>query len=94
MNRLRATDITYLKGIGPRRADMLKKQLGIHTLYDLLYHFPRQYTDRSRFHTINSFAGEMPSVQVKGHFVNFNILGEGAKMRLVGLFSDGTSTLQ
>lgn len=94
MNRLRATDITYLKGIGPRRADMLKKQLGIHTLYDLLYHFPRQYTDRSRFHTINSFAGEMPSVQVNGHFVNFNILGEGAKMRLVGLFSDGTSTME
>ncbi len=94
MKRLRATDITYLKGIGPRRGELLKKQLDIHTLYDLLYHFPRQYIDRSRFYTIASFAGEMPSVQVRGHFISFNQLGEGAKTRLVGLFTDGTATLE
>lgn len=94
IDRLRATEVMYLKGVGPKRGEMLSKQLGIKTLYDLVYHFPTHYVDRSRFYTINSFHSEMPAVQVKGRFVTFTVQGEGAKMRLVGLFSDGTGTME
>lgn len=94
IERLRATDAMYLKGVGPKRGELLAKQLGIHTLYDLLYHFPTHYVDRSRFYTIGSFTAEMPAVQVRGRFVTFTVQGEGAKMRLIGLFSDGTGTME
>ena len=94
IERLRATAITYLKGVGPKKGELLTKQLEIRTLYDLLYHFPNHYVDRSRFYTISSFTREMPAVQVKGRFVSFAEHGEGAKSRLVGLFSDGTGLME
>lgn len=94
IDRLRATAITYLKGVGPKKGELLTKQLEIRTLYDLLYHFPNHYVDRSRFYTISSFTREMPAVQVKGSFVSFAEHGEGAKSRLVGLFSDGTGLME
>lgn len=94
MKRLRATDIKFLKGVGPKRAELLDKQLGIHTYRDLLYHFPTHYVDRTSTYPIKSFNGEMPTIQIRGHFVTFNIVGEGAKTRLVGLFSDGTATME
>ena len=94
MKRLRATDIKYLKGVGPTRGDLLAKELGIRTVYDLLYHFPTHYIDRSRFYPIMSFGDDMPVVQVKGRFVSMTVQGEGAKTRLVALFSDGTGVME
>lgn len=94
IERLRATDITYLKGVGPKKGELLSKQLGIKTLWDLLYHFPTNYVDRSRFYSISTFNREMPAVQVKGRFISFSTQGEGAKTRLVGLFSDGTGLME
>lgn len=94
MERLRATNIKFLKGIGPKKAELLGKQLGIHSFYDLLYHFPTHYIDRSRVYTINSFSTGMPMVQVRGRFISFSVQGEGAKTRLIGLFTDGTGTLE
>lgn len=94
MRHLRATDIKFLKGVGPRRAELLAKEAGIRTCYDLLHYFPTHYVDRTQIYKIRDFGGEMPYVQVKGRFVTFNVVGEGAKMRLVGLFSDGTATME
>ncbi len=94
MNRLRNIDIKFLKGIGPSRAELLNKQLGIHSYYDLLYHFPTHYVDRSSIYPISSLHGDMPAVQLKGRFITFSIQGEGAKTRLVALFSDGTGTIE
>lgn len=94
MDRLRATNITYLKGVGPARAKLLSKELGINTFADMLYHFPTHYVDRSKIYSISSFSGEMPMVQVKGRFITFNVVGEGAKTRLIGLFTDGTATME
>ena len=89
------TDIKYLKGFGPRRADMLEKNLGIRTYRDLLYHFPTSYVDRSSIRRIADFSGnDMPSVQVRGRFVSITVQGEGAKSRLVGLFSDGSGVME
>lgn len=94
MDRLRAMDVKFLKGVGPKRAELLASELDIHTCYDLLCYYPSHYVDRSRYYTISSFSHEMPSVQVKGRFVRFSMHGEGAKTRLVGLFSDGTGTME
>ena len=93
MNSLRSLDIKYVKGVGPKRAELLETQLGIRTAYDLVHHFPTHYLDRSSVYRIKDFAGDMPAVQVRGRFVSFNTVGEGAKMRLVGLFSDGTKAM-
>lgn len=94
MNRLRNMDIKFLRGIGPRRADLLDKNLGIKTYYDLLRHFPVSYVDRSTIYRIASFSGDMPQLQVRGRFVSFSVQGEGAKTRLVGLFTDGSATME
>lgn len=95
MNSLRRLDIKYLRGIGPKRAELLEKNLGIRTYYDLIHHFPTGYVDRRTVYRIRDFAGdEMPSLQVRGQFVSFNIVGEGARRRMIGLFSDGTGTME
>lgn len=94
MDRLRATDITYLKGVGPSRAKLLTEELGVRTLYDLLYLFPSHYIDRSHFYTIASINGNTQNIQIRGRFISFSTMGEGAKTRLIGLFTDGTSTLE
>lgn len=88
------TDVKYLKGVGPKRAELLASEFGIRTYYDLLHHFPSHYIDRSRIYPISSLSGEMPYVQIKGRFVSFSIQGEGAKRRFVGLFSDGRATME
>lgn len=94
MNSLHSFDIQYLKGIGPARAQLLAKYLDIHNGYDLIRHFPINYVDRSNIYRIADFAGEMPAVQLRGRFLNFRIAGEGAKRRLVGTFSDGSSIME
>ncbi len=94
MKSARDIEVKFVKGIGPSRAKLLEEELGIRTCHDLIHHFPTHYIDRSQVYPINRFTGEMPSVQVRGRFVTFNTLGEGAKMRLVGLFTDGTATME
>lgn len=95
MNSLRRMDIKFLRGIGPKRAELLEKNLGIRTYHDLLFHFPTHYIDRRSIHRIIDFAGDdMPSLQVKGKFISFTVQGEGAKTRLVGLFSDGSAVME
>ena len=88
------TEIKYLKGIGPRRAQLLEKELGIRTYGDLIAHYPTSYLDRTSFYSIRDFTGEMPSVQTKGRFISFTTQGEGAKTRLVGLLTDGTGVME
>lgn len=94
MNRLRNLDIKYLKGIGPKRAELLGKQLGIKSYRDLLYHFPTRYLDRSSIYLVKDLSGEMPMIQLKGRFIAMTVQGEGAKTRLVGVFTDGTGTME
>lgn len=83
------TDIKFLKGVGDKRAAQLASEFDIHTFRDLLYYFPFRHIDRSRFYKIWEINGDMPYVQLRGHFHHFNIEGEGAKRRLTALFTDG-----
>lgn len=94
MNSLRDYDVQFIKGIGPNRAKLLKKELGIASAYDLLRHFPSHYVDRSSIYRIADLQGDMPAVQLKGRFVSMTVAGEGVKKRLVGLFSDGTGVIE
>ncbi len=86
-------DIKYLPGVGPQRAVLLNKELGIQSLHDLLYYFPYKYVDRSRLYRINEIDGNMPYIQLKGVILSFETLGEGRQRRLVAHFSDGTGVV-
>jgi len=83
-------DVKYLPGVGPARAALLKGELQISTLQDLLYYYPFKYIDRSRIFQIREVDGTMPYIQLKGKILSFEQIGEGRKQRLVAHFSDGT----
>ena len=84
-------DIQYLPGVGPKKKDMLQKELGISTISDLLEYYPYKYVDRSRIYRISELRSDMPFVQVKGKILGFEEFGSGPhKKRLVAHFSDGT----
>lgn len=83
-------DVKYLPGVGPARAALLKGELQISTLQDLLYYFPYKYIDRSRIFQIREVDGTMPYIQLKGKILSFEQIGEGRRQRLVAHFSDGT----
>ena len=90
MQDLAQRDVKYLTGVGPARAALLEKELQVRTLEDLLYYFPYKYIDRSRLFKIKELDGNMPYVQLQGHILSFETVGEGARKRLVAHFTDGT----
>ena len=85
---LATRDIKYLSGVGPQRASVLNKELGIYSLHDLLYYFPYKYVDRSRIYYIQEIDGTMPYIQLKGEILSFETAGEGRQRRLIAHFSD------
>ncbi len=88
------TPIEALKGVGPKWAELLKKELNIHTYGDLLQHYPFRHEDRSQFHRVNELTELLPGAQVKGRLKDWQIAGEGFKKRLVATFTDGTGVLE
>ena len=90
---LASRDIKYLSGVGPQRASVLNKELGIYSLHDLLYYFPYKYVDRSRIYYIHEIDGTMPYIQLKGKILSFETIGEGRQRRLVAHFSDNTGVV-
>ena len=93
MSTLAHTDIQYLSGVGPQRAEMLRKELGITTLRDLLYYFPYKHIDRSRLYYIHEIDGNMPYIQLRGKILSYEIAGTGRKERTIAHFSDGTGII-
>ncbi|MDR1224650.1 MAG: ATP-dependent DNA helicase RecG [Tannerella sp.] len=85
--------IMYLTGIGPKKAEILRKEANIASFEDLLYYFPYRYVDRSRFYTVSEISGSMPEIQLRGRIVFFDTAGEGRAKRLIGKFTDGTGTI-
>ena len=84
------TEIKFLAGVGPKRAETLSKEIEIFTVEDLLYYFPYKYIDRSRIYYIHEIDGDMPYIQLKGHITAFETMGHGRNKRLVAHFTDGT----
>ena len=87
------TPLVYLKGVGPKRAELLQKELGISTYEQLLNHYPFRYIDRTRFYKINELNAEMPLVQVVGKIISKEVIGEKQKKRIVAKFADETGTM-
>jgi len=87
-------DIQFLKGVGPKRAELLNKELNIFTAKDLLYHFPFRYIDRTKFYKIAEIKDGLPNIQAKGIISNFQTKGSGRKTYLTAEFSDETGTIE
>ena len=91
MLELGTRNIKFLPGVGEQRAMLLDKELGIRSLYDLLYYFPYKYIDRSRVFKVSELGGQLQHVQLVGEIRSFEEMGEGASRRLVAHFTDGTA---
>ena len=87
-------DIKFLPGVGPRKAELLAKELDIHSAEDLIRHYPYKYVDRSRFYYLHEISEEMPFIQVKGQIIRFEKVGEGHNQRLTAIFTDGKETIE
>ena len=94
MNDYLNTEITYLKGVGPKRAELLQTELGIFTFFDLLYHFPFRYVDRSRFYSITELSAASAYVQIRGKIISFKTEGTKYKKRLKAVFADNTGQIE
>jgi len=88
------TNITYLPGVGPKKAELLNNELNIFTYRDLLYYFPYKYIDRTRFYSIAELDPDLPYVQVKGVIMGYSVEGRGTGKRLVADFRDETGTIK
>jgi ATP-dependent DNA helicase RecG len=86
--------IEYLKGVGPKKAELLRKELDIATFGDLLWFYPSRYIDKTQFHQISDLHEDSGSVQLKGILRRLVTEGEGRKTRLVGQFRDETGMIQ
>lgn len=94
MSELSMNDIKFLPGVGPKRAELFNKELGIYSYEDLLYYYPYKYIDRSRTYTIREINGTMPYIQLRGKIVRYETQGEGYKRRLTAIFADATGTIE
>ena len=94
MNPLQ-TPIEYLKGVGPARGELLRKELGIHKYGDLINFFPNRYIDRTRYYKINELLASNSEVQIIGKIINIKTVEFGKNQkRLVATFVDDTGQLE
>lgn len=83
-------DIMYLQGVGPRRKEILSRELGIRTYRDLLEYFPYKYVDRTKVYLISELSPDMPFVQIKGRIIRFEETETGKRRkRIIAHFTDG-----
>ena len=88
------SDIKYLPSVGPRRAELFGKELGIFTFRDLLYFFPFRYVDRSRFYAISEIDSATAYIQLRGTITDMRVVGAKKGKRLTAVLADGTGTIE
>ncbi len=89
------TPIEYLKGVGPNRGTLLRKELGIHKYGHLLHFFPNRYIDRTRYYKINELQNNIAEVQIIGKIINIKTVEFGKNQkRLVATFLDDTGQME
>lgn len=89
-----SSPIEYLKGVGPLRADLLKKELSIFTFADLLEHFPYRHLDKTNVDAIASINPNLDFIQVKGKLIDMEVMGANRGKRLVAQLKDATGILE
>jgi len=86
--------LTYLKGVGPAKAELLKKERGLFSFGDLLYDFPFRYEDRTKISPIAAISSTEVPVQIKGRLGPFTVQGQGRKRRLLSYLEDDTGAIE
>lgn len=88
------TPIEYLKSVGPNRANLLRKEVGIFTYQDLLHFFPNRYIDRTRYYKINELQQNNAEVQIVGKIIHIKTVEQNKGKRLVATFTDETGSME
>ncbi|MCF8423397.1 MAG: ATP-dependent DNA helicase RecG [Bacteroidia bacterium] len=88
------TPISYLKGIGPQRAEVLQKELFIFTYKDLITHYPFRYVDRTQFHSVREVVEDSAYYQLRGHIIEIDFAGDKRAKRLVAKFRDSSGVIE
>jgi len=91
---LLSNPIDFLSGVGPARADLLKKELRIFTYRDLLTYYPFRYVDKSKIFKISQIVDDLPFVQIKGKIIKFEDIGRGRVKRLIAHLEDDTGIIK
>lgn len=92
-NAILSNPIEYLKGVGPQRGELLRKEVSIHTFRDLLEYFPFRYVDRTKVEKIISLHMQMDYVQIRGKITRLEVIGEKRAKRLVATLRDETGEM-
>ena len=90
MSNILDSDIKYLTGIGPKRGELLGKELGISTFRDLVYTFPFRYVDKSKVYAISDVSSSTAYIQLRGKITRMGMVGEKQGKRFVATLSDST----
>jgi ATP-dependent DNA helicase RecG len=85
--------IEYLKGVGPQRGELLRKEINLHTFRDLLEYYPFRYVDRTKVDKIAHLSGIEDFVQIRGRIVYMEVMGEKRSKRLVATLQDETGRI-
>ena len=88
------TKIEFLKGVGPKRAELLNKELGIFTFQDLLDYFPFRYIDRSQIHKVRQICDDTVYYQLVGTVSNMQTFGSPRVTRITATFTDDTGSIE
>ena len=94
MSDILSSPIEYLKGVGPQRAELLKKELGVFTFKDLLEHFPYRHIDRTQISPIQAISPGTEFTQIVGKLISVEALGENRAKRLVAEIRDASGVLE
>jgi len=94
VSKFHKTPIEYLKGVGPKRGELLQQELEIFTVWDLLHHFPYRYIDRTKIYNIAEVQPGNNAVQVKGRLTNITTAGNKQNKRMVAQLKDETATME
>ncbi|MDD3736518.1 MAG: ATP-dependent DNA helicase RecG [Bacteroidales bacterium] len=94
MSELLDSEIKFLPGVGPKRAELLQAEAGIYTFRDLIWYFPYKYVDKTRFYKIRELDTDMQYVQIRGKISRFSAEGGGRGKRLTADFYDATGVVK
>lgn len=94
MQQVLDTPIEYLKGVGPQRGELMRKELGVGTFGDLLLNYPFRYVDRTHFNTVSGITEEATPVQLRGILKGVRMVGEKQARRLTAKLEDGTGSIE
>ena len=88
------TPIEYLKGVGPKRGEVLRKEAEVKTFGDLIYYFPFRYVDKSKYFQVKDIINDSTYVQLQGNIRNMQIIGRQRGRRMTATFSDESGSIE